>query len=43
MNVASALATCAIRISLDESNTVAEVEQFMVVFDQLYQRFSKIN
>lgn len=43
MNVASALATCAIRISLDESNTVAEAEQFMVVFDQLYQRFSKIN
>ncbi|AYW47117.1 aminotransferase [Tetragenococcus osmophilus] len=43
MNVASALATCAIRISLDESNTVAEVEQFMVVFNQLYQRFSKIN
>lgn len=43
MNVPSSLATCAIRISLDESNTMAEVEQFMIVFEQLYQRFSKIN
>ncbi|MDN6254292.1 MAG: cysteine desulfurase [Tetragenococcus koreensis] len=43
MNVPSALATCAIRISLDESNTMAEIEQFMIVFEQLYQRFSKVN
>ncbi|MDN6639606.1 MAG: cysteine desulfurase [Tetragenococcus sp.] len=43
MNVDSALATCAIRISLDESNTIAEIEQFMIVFNQLYQQFAKIN
>ncbi|MEL5940717.1 aminotransferase class V-fold PLP-dependent enzyme, partial [Tetragenococcus halophilus] len=43
MNVSSDLATCAIRISLDESNTMAEVEQFMIVFEQLYQKFSKVN
>ncbi len=43
MNVSSDLATCAIRISLDESNTMAEIEQFMIVFEQLYQKFSKVN
>jgi cysteine desulfurase len=43
MNVPSSLATSAIRISLDESNTMAEVEQFLIVFNQLYQKFSKIN
>uniref|UniRef100_UPI00403FADF7 cysteine desulfurase family protein n=1 Tax=Candidatus Enterococcus willemsii TaxID=1857215 RepID=UPI00403FADF7 len=43
MNVPHSLATSAIRISLDESNTMAEVEQFLIVFHQLYQKFSKIN
>jgi cysteine desulfurase len=43
MNVPSSLATSAIRISLDESNTMAEVEQFLIVFNQLSQKFSKIN
>lgn len=43
MNVPSSLATSAIRVSLDESNTMAEVEQFLIVFHQLYQKFSKIN
>ncbi|GMA08636.1 aminotransferase V [Tetragenococcus halophilus subsp. flandriensis] len=43
MNVSSDLATCSIRISLDESNTMAEIEQFMIVFEQLYQKFSKVN
>ena len=33
------LATSAVRISLDESNTMAEIEQFMIVFNQLYQKF----
>ena len=42
MNVPNQLATSAIRISLDESNTMAEVEQFLIVFNQLYQKFSKI-
>lgn len=43
MNVPSQLATSAIRISLDESNTMAEIEQFLIVFHQLYQKFKKIN
>ena len=36
------LATSAVRISLDESNTMAEIEQFMIVFNQLYQKFSRV-
>lgn len=43
MNVPHEIATTAIRVSLDEANTMAEAEQFMVVFNHLYQRFSKIN
>lgn len=43
MNVPSNLATTAIRVSLDENNTMAEVEQFLIIFHQLYQKFSKIN
>ncbi|MHC5247686.1 cysteine desulfurase family protein [Enterococcus sp. LJL90] len=43
MHVPSRLATCAVRVSLDEGNTMAEVEQFMIIFQQLYQRFSKVN
>ncbi|MFV0558611.1 MAG: cysteine desulfurase family protein [Enterococcus sp.] len=43
MNVDHQVATSAVRISLDESNTMAEVEQFLVVFNHLYQKFAKIN
>ncbi|MFV0561286.1 MAG: cysteine desulfurase family protein [Enterococcus sp.] len=43
MNVPNDLATSAVRISLDESNTMAEVEQFMIIFKQLYTKFSAIN
>ena len=43
MNVPHDLATTAVRISLDTSNTMAEIEQFLVVFHHLYQKFSKIN
>lgn len=43
MHVPHQKATTAVRISLDESNTMAEAEQFMVVFHQLYQKFSTIN
>lgn len=43
MNIPNQIATSAIRISLDESNTMAEVEQFLIVFRQLYGKFSKIN
>ncbi|MDR3156944.1 MAG: cysteine desulfurase [Lactobacillales bacterium] len=42
MKISSEIAETAIRISLDESNTMAEVEQFMVIFNQLYKKFRKI-
>ena len=42
MNVEDKIAKCAVRISLDESNTMAEVEQFLIVFRQLYQKFTKV-
>lgn len=43
MKVPKKLATSAVRISLDEGNTLAQAEEFMTVFDQVYQRFEKIN
>lgn len=43
MRVPNDLATSAVRISLDESNSMAEVEQFMIIFKQLYKKFSSIN
>lgn len=43
MHVSGSDAVTAVRISLDESNTMAEAEQFMVIFNHLYQRFAKIS
>ncbi len=43
MHVPDDLATSAVRISLDESNSMAEVEQFMIIFKQLYKKFSTNN
>lgn len=43
MNVPHDIATTAVRVSLDEASTMAEAEQFMVVFNHLYDKFSKIN
>jgi cysteine desulfurase len=43
MKVPDSLATSAIRVSLDESNTIAEAEQFMVIFNQLYKKFAVLN
>lgn len=43
MKVPHDLATTAIRLSLDEANTMAEAEQFMIVFHHLYEKFNKIN
>lgn len=43
MNVKPDLATSAVRISLDSSNNMAEIEQFLTVFKQLYQNFEKVN
>lgn len=43
MKVPEAEASAAVRISLDESNTLAEVEQFMIIFNQLHKKFLKVN
>ena len=43
MHVPNDLARSAVRISLDENNSLAEVEQFMIIFKQLYKKFSAIN
>lgn len=42
MAVPEEVATSAVRISLDESNTMAEVEQFLIIFRQLAEKFAKI-
>ncbi|GAB6092448.1 cysteine desulfurase family protein [Furfurilactobacillus curtus] len=43
MNVPDDLSTSAVRVSLDEHNTLAEADQFNKVFDELYEQFKKIN
>lgn len=43
MHVADDIASSAVRLSLDEDNTLAEAQQFMQVFARLYQQFEKIN
>lgn len=43
MKVPDSLATSAIRLSLDETNTIAEAEQFMIIFNQLYKKFLVLN
>lgn len=43
MHIQENVATSAVRISLDENNTLAEADEFIKVFDKLYQKFSKIN
>ncbi len=43
MGVPSKLSETAIRVSLDEKNTLAEAEQFLIIFRQLYEKFEKIN
>ena len=42
MSIDEGIATSAVRISLDEHNTLAEAEEFNQVFDQLYQQFAKL-
>ena len=42
MGVTHRFAETAVRISLNHQNTIAEVEQFLVIFNQLYNKFSKI-
>lgn len=43
MGISGNIATSAVRISLDESNTMAEVEQFLIIFRQLQEKFAKLN
>lgn len=43
MHVADKIATSAIRLSFDETNTLAEADQFIAVFKQIYKHFAKIN
>ncbi|ASN12460.1 cysteine desulfurase family protein [Latilactobacillus sakei] len=43
MHVNEKIATSAIRISLDEYNTLAEADEFIKAFDQINHRFKKIN
>lgn len=42
MGVSSKLAQTAVRISLDSSNTMVEVEQFLTIFKQIYQKTKKV-
>ena len=43
MKIDDGIATSAIRISLDEHNTMAEAEKFNQVFDELYTQFAKLS
>lgn len=43
MNIPEKVATSAIRVSLDEHNSLAESQTFVDVFEQLYHQFEKIN
>nr|WP_280927536.1 cysteine desulfurase family protein [Lactobacillus sp. ESL0703] len=43
MHVDDKIATSAIRLSFDESNTIEEADEFIAVFDKIYQHFAKIN
>jgi cysteine desulfurase len=42
MRVPDALATSAIRISLDEENTMAEAQAFERAFDKVHAEFQKL-
>lgn len=42
MHVPEKIATSAVRVSLDENNTLEQADEFNRVFDQIYARFSKI-
>ncbi|ANZ61707.1 cysteine desulfurase family protein [Secundilactobacillus paracollinoides] len=43
MRIPEDVSTSAIRISLDEHNTLAEADEFNTVFDQLYKQFEKLS
>lgn len=43
METPDAIATSAVRLSFDESNTLEEADEFIAAFDEIYQHFAKIN
>lgn len=43
MNTPDDIATSAVRLSFDESNTLQEADEFITYFDKIYQHFAKIN
>lgn len=43
MHVPEQVATSAVRVSLDENNTLAEAAQFNRAFDELYNQFEKLS
>lgn len=43
MKTPDAIATSAVRLSFDESNTLEEADEFIAAFDEIYQHFAKIN
>ena len=43
MKIPDSIATSAVRVSLDEKNTLAEADKFIEIFDVLYEKFKKIN
>ena len=43
MKVPEKIATSAVRVSLDEHNTLEEADEFNRVFDKLYEEFKMIN
>lgn len=43
MKTPDAIATSAVRLSFDESNTLEEADEFIADFDEIYQHFAKIN
>ncbi len=43
MQVDDKIATSAVRVSLDENNTLAEADKFNQIFNDIYQKFLKIN
>ncbi len=43
MHVDMDIATSAVRVSLDENNTLAEADEFNRAFDKIYHRFEKVS
>ncbi|HEK9676282.1 TPA: aminotransferase, partial [Streptococcus equi subsp. equi] len=42
MGIPAALAQTAVRISLDDDNDMGQVEQFLTIFKQIYEKTQKV-